>query len=129
MIIKEFLKFQQFWKLPNFIIFFWFTNLHNLENIDFPNYLLFSELLNFTKLSITENQSIIILSVNYLRNWLIFKIRNFWNFFNWKFSSRIQNIDWSNAKDELYDYLWIYFLLLFLKITRTLKVFDNFSKL
>ena len=29
------------------------------------------------------NQSIIISLVNYLGNWLIFQIRNFWNFINW----------------------------------------------
>ena len=31
--------------------------------------------------------------LNYLENWLIFQIRNFWNFLNWKFSGGIQNIE------------------------------------
>ena len=33
------------------------------------------------------------LLVNYLENWLIFQIRNFRNFFIWKFSGGIQNIE------------------------------------
>ena len=52
-----------------------------LWNIDFPNgrntFFLFSKLLNFTKFLIIANNSIIILSINYLGNWLHFRIRNF----------------------------------------------------
>ena len=33
------------------------------------------------------------LLVNYLENQLIFQIRNFWNFLNWKFADGIQNIE------------------------------------
>ena len=47
---------------------------------------------------ITANRSIVILWVNYLGNWLIFKMRNFWNFLNWKFLGVIQYIEWSNVE-------------------------------
>ena len=40
-----------------------------------------SKFFNFTKLLIIENESIIILFVSCLGNWIIFQIRNFWNFF------------------------------------------------
>ena len=42
-----------------------------------------------------------------------------------------QNYEYKNRGRRVIRlfYLWIYFLLLFFKITRTLKVFDNCSKL
>ena len=71
-------------------------------NIDFPNgrnkFFSFPKLLDFTKLLILSNLSIIILLVNYLGNWLIFQIRNLWNFLNWTFLGGIRNIEWSNVE-------------------------------
>ena len=42
----------------------------------------------------TERYILIVstLRVNYFENWRIFRIKNFWNFFNWKFSGWIRNI-------------------------------------
>ena len=73
---------------------------------------LFSKFFNFPKLLIIANSSIIILLVNYLGNWLIFQIRNLWNFFNWKLelgNFKITNI--KITKDELFFYLQIYFFI------------------
>ena len=59
-----------------------FNNFSSWD-IDFPNgkinLILFFKLLNFTKLLITANYLILILVAKFLRNWLIFQIRNFWN--------------------------------------------------
>ena len=84
------------------------------------------QIVKFYKIVI-ENNSIIILLVHYLGNWLIFQIRNFWNFLNWRFLGGIQNIEWSNVerprfrnfkitnikimKDDLFSYLRIQFFI------------------
>ena len=83
----------------------------------------FSKSSNFTKPLIIANQSIIILLIDYLGNWLIFQISNFWNFLIWKFLGGIQNIEWPNVerprfrnfkitnikitKDELFHFFYL----------------------
>ena len=62
------------------------------------NFFLFSKFLNFTKLLIIANLSIIILLVNYFEKWLIFQIRNFWHFY-------IENLQvgYKISNDQMWD--------------------------
>ena len=66
-----------------------------MGNIYFPNgrmkFFFIFQIVKFYKI---VNYS----KVNYLGNWLIFQIRNFWNFRNWKFLGETQNIKWSNVE-------------------------------
>ena len=50
--------------------------------------------LNFFIFQITKFYKL----VNYLENWLVFQIRNFWYFKNWKFLDGVQNIQWSHVE-------------------------------
>ena len=77
-------------------------------------------------------------------SWLIFQIRNFWNFFNWKFSSGMQNIEWWNIERpgfrnlkitnikitlRVFFYWRIYFFIFYYKIVKLEKfVIFSFGK-